>query len=230
MKCTQAAVHLGKFGKMIKLSIDKLSPLKILALGAHCDDIEIGCGGTLLKLLDEYPKAEIFWVVFSSNPVREIEANNSAQDYLKNHSSSVIEINNFRNGHFPYVATEIKEHFETIKARFEPDIIFTHYSEDKHQDHRTIAELSWNTFRNHVIFQYEIAKYDGDLVTPNFYATLPEEYVEKKIDLLLKHFNTQTDKHWFTKDLFKSLMRLRGIECASESGFAEGFHARKLSF
>lgn len=230
MKCTQLAVVPGKFGKMIKLSIDKTSPLKILVLGAHCDDIEIGCGSTLLKLLDEYPTAEIFWVVFSSNPMRKVEANNSAQDYLKNHSCSTIEINSFRNGFFPYVAIEIKEYFESIKARFAPDIIFTHFVKDKHQDHRTIAELSWNTFRNHVIFQYEIAKYDGDLLTPNFYSIADDEYVEKKIDLLMRHFISQSDKHWFTADLFKSLMRLRGIECASESGFAEGFHARKLSF
>ena len=230
MKCMPVEVVPGRYGKMIKLSIDKQSPLKILALGAHCDDIEIGCGSTLLKLLDEYPTAEIFWVIFSSNPTRKVEAENSAKDYLKNHSKSAIEINSFRNGFFPYVAIEIKEYFETIKARFDPDIIFTHYSEDKHQDHRTIAELSWNTFRNHVIFQYEIAKYDGDLVTPNFYSILDDGHVEKKIDLLMKHFSSQTDKHWFTKDLFKSLMRLRGVECASESGFAEGFHARKLSF
>ena len=230
MNCMPVVVVPGKFGKMIKLSIDKRSPLKILLLGAHCDDIEIGCGSTLSKILDEHPAAEIFWAVFSSNPTRKLEAENSAKDYLKNHSRSTIEINNFRNGFFPYVAIEIKEYFETIKSRFEPDIIFTHYTEDKHQDHRTIAELSWNTFRNHAIFQYEIAKYDGDLVTPNFYSILDDEYVEKKIDLLMKHFSSQTDKHWFTKDLFESLMRLRGVECASESGFAEGFHARKLSF
>lgn len=216
---------------MIKLKIsEKAETLKILVLGAHCDDIEIGCGSTLLKLLDDYPNAEIFWVVFSSNPVREVEAKNSAQSYLRDHTRSSIEINNFRNGFFPYIATDIKEYFEVIKVKFEPDIIFTHYIEDKHQDHRTISELSWNTFRNHVIFQYEIAKYDGDLVTPNFYAVAADEYVEKKIDLLTKHFVSQSDKHWFTRDLFKSLMRIRGIECASESGFAEGFHARKLLF
>jgi LmbE family N-acetylglucosaminyl deacetylase len=214
---------------MIKLEFSKQSPLKILALGAHCDDIEIGCGGTLLKLLAKYPAAEIFWVVFSSNPTREIEAKKSAQDYLQNHKSSVIEINTFRNGFFPFVATDLKEYFEVIKSRINPDIIFTHNTEDKHQDHRTIGELTWNTFRNHVIFQYEIAKYDGDLVTPNLYMTLTKEHVEKKIDLLLKHFKSQTDKHWFTKDLFYSLLRVRGIECASESGFAEGFHARKLT-
>ena len=220
----------GKYGKMIKLCFDKQSPLKILVLGAHCDDVEIGCGSTLLKLLDEHPTAEVFWVIFSSNSARKIEAENSAKEYLKNHSKSTIEINSFRNGFFPYVAIEIKEYFETIRARFDPDIIFTHYTEDKHQDHRTIAELSWNTFRNHAIFQYEIAKYDGDLVTPNFYSVVDSAYVEKKIDLLMKHFVSQADKHWFTKDLFESLMRLRGVECASESDFAEGFHARKLTF
>lgn len=216
---------------MIKLKIsDTTETLKILVLGAHCDDIEIGCGSTLLKLLDDYPDAEVFWVVFSSNSVREAEARNSARSYLCNHPGSSVEINNFRNGFFPYVAADIKEYFEALKAKFEPDIIFTHYIEDKHQDHRTISELTWNTFRNHVVFQYEIAKYDGDLVTPNLYAAADDMYVKRKIDLLIKHFSSQSDKHWFTQDLFKALMRIRGIECASESGFAEGFHARKLLF
>jgi len=216
---------------MIKLKIsDTTETLKILVLGAHCDDIEIGCGSTLLKLLDDYPDAEVFWVIFSSNSVREAEARNSAQSYLCNHPGSSVEINNFRNGFFPYVAADIKEYFEALKAKFEPDIIFTHYIEDKHQDHRTISELTWNTFRNHVVFQYEIAKYDGDLVTPNLYAAADDVYVKRKIDLLVKHFSSQSDKHWFTQDLFKALMRIRGIECASESGFAEGFHARKLLF
>lgn len=215
---------------MINLRIDNHAPLKILALGAHCDDIEIGCGGTILKLLEQYPDAEVYWIVFSSNPTREIEAKNSAHDFLKHQNKITVEINTFRNGFFPYVAIEIKEYFEEIKKKFDPDIIFTHYTEDKHQDHRTIAELTWNTYRNNLILQYEIAKYDGDLTTPNFYCILNKQTVANKVSKLMQHFSSQTDKHWFTEDLFTSLMRLRGIESASETGFAEGFHARKVVF
>ena len=212
---------------MINLKLNNTAPLKLLALGAHCDDIEIGCGATIAKLLHQNPDAEVHWIVFSSNSEREKEALSSAKAYLSAHSNINIEINNFRNGFFPYVATDIKEYFEQIKSRFNPDVIFTHFLEDRHQDHRTIAELTWNTFRNHLILQYEIAKYDGDLVTPNFYCDLDDSQVTYKVTSLLKYFESQTDKHWFTEDLFKSLMRLRGIECASKSGFAEGFHVKK---
>jgi len=215
---------------MINLKLNNNKPLKILALGAHCDDIEIGCGGTIAKLLEQDPDAEVHWIVFSSNTEREKEALSSANAYLSAHSNCNIEINNFRNGFFPYVATDIKEYFEKIKSRVDPDVIFTHFLEDRHQDHRTIAQLTWNTFRNHLILQYEIAKYDGDLVTPNFYSDLDDSQVTSKVSRLLQHFKSQTDKHWFTEDLFKSLMRVRGIECASECGFAEGFHVRKAIF
>jgi len=215
---------------MIKFDLKTSKPLEILALGAHCDDIEIGCGGTLLKLLNENPNAIVHWVVFSSNPVREKEARSSANDYLINHNNVNIEINTFRNGFFPYVATEIKEYFEELKNKVSPDIIFSHYIKDRHQDHRTIAELTWNSFRNNLILQYEIAKYEGDLVTPNFYTELNEDLISNKLDKLMKHYETQADKHWFTKDLFMSILRLRGIECASHSGYAEGFHADKVVF
>jgi LmbE family N-acetylglucosaminyl deacetylase len=209
--------------------LNKSSP-KILALGAHCDDIEIGCGATLLKLIDEYPNAEILWVVFSSNEKREAEAQKSAQIYLENHCNSRIEIKNFRNGFFPYVAKDIKEYFETLKTSFEPDIIFTHFLKDRHQDHRTIAELTWNTFRNHMILQYEILKYEGDLKTPNLYSVINEDYVERKINLLLSCFKSESDKHWFTKESFSALMRIRGVESGGVTGYAEGFHADKFIF
>jgi LmbE family N-acetylglucosaminyl deacetylase len=215
---------------MIKLKIDNHKPLKILALGAHCDDIEIGCGGTIIKLLEENPAAEIYWIVFSSTPTREIEARNSALDYLKGHEKTHIEINKFRNGYFPYVASDIKEYFEYIKEKFNPDIIFSHYIDDKHQDHKTIADLTWNTYRNNFILQYEIAKYDGDLTTPNFYSPLNEQTVSKKITKLMEYFHSQKEKHWFTENLFDSLLRLRGIESASATGYAEAFHARKVVF
>lgn len=213
---------------MINLKFDNKQPLKILVLGAHCDDIEIGCGATIIKLLENNPNAEIYWLVFSSNPSRKIEASNSALDYLKDHKVHHIEINDFRNGFFPYVASDIKEYFESIKQKFNPDVVFTHYIKDKHQDHRTIAELTWNTFRNNMILEYEIAKYDGDLSTPNFYSILSNGLASKKITMLMKHYNSQLEKHWFSEDLFYSIMRLRGIECAAE--YAEGFHVNKSTF
>ncbi len=213
---------------IVKL-LNKPSP-KILALGAHCDDIEIGCGATMLRLLDEYPNAQILWVVFSSNVEREAEARNSAQSYLGNHLSSKIEIKQFRNGFFPYVASDIKDYFEFIKTIFDPDIIFTHFLNDRHQDHRTIAELTWNTYRNHSIFQYEILKYEGDLKTPNCYSIVNAEYLEKKINLLMSCYKSQSDKHWFSKESFSALMRIRGIESGGLTGYAEGFHADKIIF
>ncbi|MFK5893283.1 MAG: PIG-L deacetylase family protein [Pseudomonadota bacterium] len=213
---------------MINLKFDNTKPLKILALGAHCDDIEIGCGATIIKLLEQHPDAEIYWIVFSSNAVRKTEANNSALDYLRGHKLQHIEINDFRNGFFPYIASDIKEYFETIKQKLNPDIIFTHYTKDKHQDHRTISELTWNTFRNHMILEYEIAKYDGDLSTPNFYSILSQNLASRKITKLMEHYSSQLEKHWFSEDLFYSLMRLRGIESATE--YAEGFHVMKSTF
>lgn len=213
-----------------QLSNEPGERLKILCLGAHCDDIEIGCGATLMRLLDEHPNAEVLWVVFSSNETREIEARKSAEIYLKNHKNFKIEINQFRNGFFPYIAQDIKEYFEQLKQSFDPDLIFSHYLLDRHQDHRTIAELTWNTFRNHTILQYEILKYEGDLKTPNFYSIINSGYLEKKVNLLLSCFISESDKHWFTKESFMALMRIRGVESGGVTGYAEGFHADKIIF
>lgn len=200
----------------------------VLCLGAHSDDIEIGCGGTLLKLVDEVEDLTVHWVVLTAKGKRHDEARASAEHVLASVEHRQILLNEFRNGFFPYIGAEIKEYFESLKALKNPDVILTHCLHDRHQDHRTVAELTWNTFRDHAILEYEVAKYDGDLAAPNAFVTLPEDTLHEKVRILERYFGSQRDKQWFTADTFKALSRLRGIECNSPTGFAEGFYARKL--
>lgn len=213
---------------MLKFIFENKKNLKILCLGAHSDDIEIGCGGTLLKFIDEQKIEKINWVVFSANETRYREAMNSANQFTKNVQDKTIEIKDFRDGFFPLTGTEIKEYFETLKKKINPDIIFTHYLSDRHQDHRFISDLTWNTFRDHLILEYEIPKYDGDLGNPNFYVPLNQEYIEIKNKIILDSFISQKKKHWFDYNSFDSLLRIRGIE--SNSQFAEAFYIRKAVF
>jgi LmbE family N-acetylglucosaminyl deacetylase len=203
-------------------------PLRILAIGAHSDDIEIGCGGTLLRLIDEHPGCEIRWVVLSGNEERATEARASAADLLRGAGRADVITEAFRDGFFPYQGEAIKEVFECLKVGFTPDWIFTHRRDDAHQDHRLVAELTWNTFRNHLVFEYEIPKYDGDLGTPNVFIAVDEAQARRKVDILLRHFATQRTKHWFTDDLFLGLLRLRGMEANAPTAFAEGFYCRKV--
>ena len=197
-----------------------------MCLGSHSDDIEIGCGGTILRLLSNR-ELDIVWVVFSSNNKREREARNSAELFLSRARRKEIIVKNFRDGFFPFDGTEIKSFFEDLK-RTAPDLIFTHSRRDAHQDHRLVAELTWNTFRNHLILEYEIPKYDGDLGQPNFFVPLDQEIYEKKVRYIMEAFETQRTKQWFEKETFLSLMRLRGMECVAPSGHAEAFFCRKL--
>lgn len=197
----------------------------ILCLGAHSDDIEIGCGGTLLKLIRDHDDLTIWWVVFSAERSRSREARASAKAFLNGVSRKRIVIKQFRGSFFPYDGEHIKEYFEEIKSAFRPDLIFTHYRDDRHQDHRVLSDLTWNTFRNHLILEFEIPKYDGDLGIPNAFIRLDEEICRKKVDHLCRFFRTQTNKHWFSEETFLSLMRLRGMECATR--YAEAFFCRK---
>lgn len=200
--------------------------LKILCLGAHSDDIEIGCGGSLLKLFDSYKVSFVKWIVFSSNDIRKAEALESASAFLKNVENKDVEVLNYRDGFLPQNAYEIKDYFEKIKKEINPDIIFTHYRDDRHQDHRLVSDLTWNTFRNHLILEYEIPKYDGDLGVPNTFINIDEKFVDKKVEVLLSAFNSQRNKHWFDKENFTALMRIRGMESAVK--YAEAFYARKI--
>jgi LmbE family N-acetylglucosaminyl deacetylase len=214
---------------MLPLVVRNKAALRVLCLGAHCDDIEIGCGGTLLRLIQEHTgKIVVHWVVFSSGPDREREAVKSAQAFLKRTKRHTIVVHHFPDSFFPYSGAEIKKSMHQLSREFSPDIVFTHCRHDLHQDHRLIAEVTWNAFRDHLILEYEIPKYDGDLSACNLFVPLTESICRKKIANILNFFKSQTDKSWFTKETFTSLLRLRGIESNSSSGYAEGFYCRKI--
>jgi LmbE family N-acetylglucosaminyl deacetylase len=202
--------------------------MTILALGAHCDDIDIGCGATMLRLLQRYPGAAVTWVVFASSPERERELRASARGFLRAAGRSRVLVHRFRDGFFPAHFVEIKEAFESLKRLPDPDLVFTHHRSDRHQDHRMIAELTWNTFRNHLVLEYEVPKYEGDLTTPCAYVPVTRAQAERKIALLCRSYPSQRTKPWFTQDTFRGLMRLRGIECGNKTGWAEGFHVGKF--
>ncbi|HEX4074010.1 MAG TPA: PIG-L deacetylase family protein [Candidatus Acidoferrales bacterium] len=202
--------------------------LSFLFLGAHADDIEIGCGGTILRLAKKYPKSVFDWVVFSASGVRQTEAQHSAKLFV--HPAQLREptLKPFPDGFMPYVGGEVKAVFEELKRTVSPDVVFTHNRKDAHQDHRLIAELTWNTFRDHLILEYEIPKYDGDMGQPNFFVPLEKEMYDNKVRFLMEAFSTQRSKRWFDPQTFLGLMRLRGMECNAPSGFAEAFYSRKL--
>lgn len=203
------------------------SAQKVLCLGAHSDDIEIGCGGTVLQLLSSHHNLEFWWVVFSSGHEREREACTSAALFLERAKHKEVIVKDFRDGFFPYDA-RIKEFFEELKKRVSPDLIFTHYRDDRHQDHRTICDLTWNTWRHHMILEYEIPKYDGDLGSPNCFFPLRREICERKIKHICDVFQTQSNKGWLTEDTFQAILRLRGVECAAPDKYAEAFYCRKM--
>jgi len=204
------------------------SAYKVLCVGSHCDDIEIGCGGTVLSLLEKYPKATFYWIVFGSDEERAKEARISAHAFLMDSKAKNIVIKDFRESFFPFVGAEIKEYFEELKEEFCPDLIFTHYRNDLHQDHRLISELTWNTFRNHLILEYEIPKYDGDFGTPNLFVHLNESICRKKVRYILDSFRSQNEKQWFGEETFLAVLRLRGIESNATGRYAEAFYCRKM--
>lgn len=214
---------------MIRLNVDggASGELKILCLGCHSDDIEIGCGGTILRLAAQYPRSSFHWVVFSANEARAAEAQRAAGSFAGPALRGPF-LQNFRDGFMPFQGAEVKAVFEQLKQQVSPDLIFTHNRKDAHQDHRLIAELTWNIFRDHLILEYEIPKYDGDLGQPSVFVPLPPEITEKKVRCIMDVFQSQHTKPWFRPETFLSLMRLRGMECNSPSEYAEAFYCRKL--
>jgi LmbE family N-acetylglucosaminyl deacetylase len=203
-------------------------PLRVLALGAHADDIEIGCGATILRLVAERRHLDVTWVAFSATPERADEARRSAAAFLEGVDRQRVVVREFRDGFLPYVGAAIKEAFEDLKREVVPDLVLTHHREDLHQDHRLVSELTWNTWRNHLILEYEIPKYDGDFGAPNVFVTFPESVLRKKIELVLQNYASQRDKHWLTADLLRAVARIRGMECVAPEQLAEAFYARKL--
>jgi LmbE family N-acetylglucosaminyl deacetylase len=214
---------------MLQLDLgNRGTPLRILCLGAHSDDIEIGCGGTVLRIIAEHPASAVHWVVFSATGPRETEARASAESFLAGAGAKTIVTKAFRESYFPAAWSEIKDYFEETRRTFEPDLVLTHHSKDLHQDHRVVGELTWNTFRNHLVLEYEVPKYEGDLGTPNLFVPLSRAHADQKVELLLRHFPSQAARTWFRPDTFHGLMSVRGVECNAPDGRAEAFHARKV--
>jgi len=203
--------------------------LSVLCLGAHSDDIEIGVGATLLEWQTAGVRLDVLWCVLSANGLREGEARASAADFLEGTERGRIEVHHFRDGFFPAQSAEIKSWFEQLKGRIQPDVIFTHCGDDAHQDHRETSQLTWNTFRDHLILEYEIPKWDGDLGRPNVYMPIAAATMARKVELLVRHFGTQRSKHWFDEETFRGLARLRAMECRAPDRYAEAFHARKMT-
>lgn len=203
------------------------SAATVLCIGAHCDDIEIGCGATLVRMAREHPKLSFFWAVFAGSSVREQESRAAAAQLL---GVQRVELQyfGFRESYFPSQQDQVKDAFESLKATVKPDLILTHRIEDRHQDHRVLADLTWNTFRSHLILEYEIPKYEGDLGQPNFFVPVSATDLDHKVEMLMRSFSSQHSRSWFTSETFRALARIRGIECAAASGYAEAFHARKI--
>ena len=206
------------------------SGARVLAIGAHSDDIEIGCAGTILRLIEQGAVAEVYWIVLSGEGERADEAHRSAETLLEDAPRTEIVVGDFPDGFFPFEGHQVKEFFERLKVGVSPDLIFTHQRADLHQDHRLCCELTWNTFRDHLILEYEVPKYDGDMGAPNVFVPLGERLVQRKIDHLMSHYSSQLAKRWFREDLFASLLRLRGMECNSPTSYAEAFYCRKAVF
>jgi LmbE family N-acetylglucosaminyl deacetylase len=201
--------------------------LNILLVGAHCDDIEIGCGGTVIQLVQRYSTARFIWITLSSDPQRAAETRTAAARLLEGARDAVVRVEEFRGSYFPYCGAALKDYFEGLK-QFSPDLILTHCRHDLHQDHRVTNELTWNTFRDHLILEYEIPKFDGDLGVPNVFLSLTRAEMRRKCDILIECFPSQTKRPWFTRDTFEAIARLRGIECNAPEGYAEAFYGRKF--
>jgi LmbE family N-acetylglucosaminyl deacetylase len=215
---------------MLTFTLDpsRVEGLNVLAIGAHADDIEIGCGGTILRLISDGLVASARWVVLSAPGDRASEAQAGSDAFLEGVDDRQTAIEGFRDGFLPYSGGAVKDYFETLKDGPSPDLVFAPRRDDLHQDHRLVGELTWNTFRDHAILEYEIPKYEGDLATPNVYVRIPDWAAERKVELLLSTFRTQSGRDWFTRDLFLAQMRLRAIECRAPSGYAEGLVGRKV--
>lgn len=211
---------------MLGLTFNSSEPSCVLLLGAHCDDIEIGCGATLLQLVERWPRTRYVWVTLSSDAERAAETALAASRLLEGASEPIIQIESFRGSFFPYDGALIKEYLESLKVH-QPELILTHYRHDLHQDHRVTSELTWNTFRDHLILEYEIPKFDGDLGLPNTYVPMGMSHLQRKVQVLLDCYPSQRYRRWFTRSTFEAIARLRGIECNAPEGYAEAFYCRK---
>ena len=219
----------GRSAAILTLAFGDARPLRLLALGAHCDDIEIGAGGTLLEWGAAGMLARVDWMVCTSSPERAAEAQEAASAFLAGVPDVDVVVHEFRDGFLPHEGPAVKDAFEDLKRRVSPDIVLTHAREDRHQDHRLVSDLAWNTFRDHLVLEYEIPKYDGDLGQPNAFVPISPEHVVRKWELLRECYRSQAGRYWFTEETFRALLRLRGVEARSETGYAEAFTLRKAT-
>jgi LmbE family N-acetylglucosaminyl deacetylase len=215
---------------MLSLSVDAGKLRSILCLGAHCDDIEIGCGASIRRLVQENPDVHVTCVTLSSDPERENESRRAVDVLLGEAAHKTVKIEDFKENYFPYIGSDLKDYMQDLRDSVSPDLIFTHFRNDAHQDHRLVSELTSNAFRNNFILEYEIPKYDGDLGTPNFFITLKHDQCRHKVDAIYDCFTSQRERSWFSKETFWATLRLRGIESNAASGYAEGFYARKCVY
>lgn len=215
---------------MLNLALGGSRRPSILCIGAHCDDIEIGCGGTVLAMQRAYPGCRLHWFVLTSDPTRRDEALRAVRKFVRPEARGEVYIGELPDGHLPAHFSDVKARFQDVKRAVRPDLVFSHHALDRHQDHALISEVTWQTFRDHLIWEYEIPKYDGDLSTPNLYLPLPAPIARRKVSAIMKAFSSQSVKSWFTAENLLAMMRIRGLECRSPSGFAEAFHARKIQF
>jgi LmbE family N-acetylglucosaminyl deacetylase len=214
--------------QLANLGLGSIESPSILCLGAHCDDIEIGCGATLASIAEAHPGARFDWAVFCGGEDRREESRRAAQDILNGSPNVSLHFFDFRDGYLPYFGTDAKDALRKLAATLQPDIVFTHYRDDAHQDHRLVSEITANEFRRQLLLEYEIPKFDGDLGNPNVYFPVSEQEISRKTKALIQHFPSQADKHWFTEETFRSLARLRGIEAGATSDYAEAYYCRKL--
>lgn len=214
---------------MLDLLVPKPSgrPLRVLCLGAHCDDIEIGCGATLLELAGSR-EVEMTWAIFTSNEVRRTETEAARDALLGGAAACELLFHEHRDGFLPFHAAAVKDDFEALKGRVDPDLVLTHYRQDRHQDHRLVSDLTYNTFRRHLVLEYEIPKVDGDLGNPQVYSVVSRESGQRKIDAIIGAYASQSAHSWFESDLFAAMLRVRGMEAEASSGWAEAFYCRRL--
>lgn len=201
---------------------------RILVVGAHADDAEIGAGGTIGRLVSERPDAAFTWVVLAAaDPLRAAEARASADRLLAGAANRSVDVRDLRDGFLPFLGVAPKEAMMDHTSS-DPDLILAPRRDDAHQDHRLVSELVQQVFRRGTILEYEVPKWDGDLGPANLYVRLSAAEAAAKVTHLLASFPSQTDRGWFSGDTFRAILRLRGIECRAPDGNAEAFNCGKL--
>lgn len=181
-----------------------------------------------MTLLARGYKLDVTWAVMSAAGERATEAGRSAKALLRRAVSLQLHMGDLPDSQFPAEFARAKQFMNDVRDSCQPDLVFTHWLDDRHQDHRLVGELTWQTWRDHLILEYDVPKFEGDLFCPNAFVPLSRSVAQRKSNHLMRYFGSQRAKYWFTSDTFMALSRLRGVACRSESGYAEGFNVRKI--